>query len=255
MSVIPEIGIITCEHEPTSFAFILFFVWRHIEYSNFSSNSLVQHAGRCLILLNYSLYRWNMFPEFRKNQFFKALPGNEGLDTVIIIQLYIKLPLLAAWHTSFAWPKQVSRKRHPTMPALQAPLCCSPVAGRQKLADAQTGLVSCFTTQRHRMGNSTLAYTYAGRRYSDDPLLMQRNLASLNKLSEKRWPPSLELAHFHVRWKDREKGKWHNSRGRVPAALPCRFRNIGSKHLSHRAGRPDHCTCRRHDYGRDVYCW
>ena len=28
------------------------------------------------------------------------------------------------------------------MPALRAPLCCSPVAGRQKLADAQTGLAS-----------------------------------------------------------------------------------------------------------------
>ena len=32
------------------------------------------------------------------------------------------------------------------MPALRAPLCCSPVAGRQKLADAQTGLASCSTT-------------------------------------------------------------------------------------------------------------
>ena len=69
---------------------------------------------------------------------YKALPVNEYLDAVIIIQLSIKLPLLAAWHTSFACPKQVSRKRHPTMPALRAPLCCSPEAGRQKLADAQT---------------------------------------------------------------------------------------------------------------------
>ena len=57
-----------------------------------------------------------------------ALPVNEYLNAVIIIQLAIKLPLLAAWHTSFACPKQVSRKRHPTMPALRAPLCCSPVA-------------------------------------------------------------------------------------------------------------------------------
>ena len=42
------------------------------------------------------------------------------------------MPLLATWHTSFACPKEVSRKRHPTMPALRAPLCCSPVAGLQK---------------------------------------------------------------------------------------------------------------------------
>jgi hypothetical protein len=67
-----------------------------------------------------------------------ALPVNEYLIAVSIIQLSINLVLLAAWHTSFACPKQVSRKRHPTMPALRAPLCCSPVAGRQKLADAQT---------------------------------------------------------------------------------------------------------------------
>ena len=103
----------------------------------------------------------------------EALPVNEYLDAVIIIQLSIKSPLLAAWHTSFACPKQVSRKRHPTMPALRAPLRCSPVAGRQKLADAQTGLASCSTTgsaaQRHRMGNSTLARTFPGKRYPDDP--------------------------------------------------------------------------------------
>ena len=59
------------------------------------------------------------------------------------------------------------------MPALRAPLCCSPVAGRQKLADAQTGLASCSTTgsaaQRHRMGNSALAHTFPGMRYPDDP--------------------------------------------------------------------------------------
>ena len=103
-----------------------------------------------------------------------ALPVNQYLDAVIIIQLSIKLPLLAAWHTSFACPKQVSRKRHPTIPALRAPLRCSPVAGRQKLADAQTGLASCSTTgsaaQRHRMGNSTLAHTCPGTRYPDDPI-------------------------------------------------------------------------------------
>jgi len=95
-----------------------------------------------------------------------ALPVNEHLNALIIIQLSIKLPLLAARHTSFACPKQVSRKRHPTMPALRAPLCCSPVAGRQKLADAQTGLASCSTTgsaaQRHRMGNRTHAHTFPG---------------------------------------------------------------------------------------------
>jgi hypothetical protein len=72
---------------------------------------------------------------FAKNM---ALPVNEYLIAESIIQLSINLVLLAAWHTSFACPKQVSRKRHPTMPALRAPLCCSPVAGRQKLADAQT---------------------------------------------------------------------------------------------------------------------
>ena len=98
---------------------------------------------------------------------------NECLNVVIIIQLSIKLVLLAAWHTSFACPKQVSRKRHPTMPALRAPVRCSPVAERQKLADAQTGLASCSTTgsaaQRHRMGNSRRAHTCPGRRYPDDP--------------------------------------------------------------------------------------
>ena len=107
-----------------------------------------------------------------------ALPVNEYLNAVIIIQLSIKLPLLAAWHTSFACPKQVSRKRHPTMAALRAPLRCSPVAGRQKLADAQTGLASCSTTgsaaQRHRMGNSTRAHTCPGTRYPDD-LHIQNN--------------------------------------------------------------------------------
>jgi hypothetical protein len=50
-----------------------------------------------------------------------ALPVTEYLNATIIIQLSIKLPLLAAWHTSFACPKEVSRKRHPTMPALRAP--------------------------------------------------------------------------------------------------------------------------------------
>ena len=102
-----------------------------------------------------------------------VLPVNEYLNAVIIIKLSIKLPLLAAWHTSFACPKEVSRKRHPTMPALWAPLRCSPVAGRQKLADAQTGLASFYTTgcaaQRHRMGNSTPAHTCPGTRYPDEP--------------------------------------------------------------------------------------
>jgi hypothetical protein len=69
-----------------------------------------------------------------------VLPVNEYLFAIIITQLSIRFPLLAAWHTSFACPKEVWRKRHPTIPALRAPLCCSPVAGRQKLADAQTGL-------------------------------------------------------------------------------------------------------------------
>ena len=99
--------------------------------------------------------------------------GNEYLFAKIIIQLSIKFPLLAAWYTSFACPKDVWRKRHPTMPALRAPLCCSPVAGRQKLADAQTGLTSCSTTcsaaRQHRMGNSMHAHTCPGRRYPDDP--------------------------------------------------------------------------------------
>jgi hypothetical protein len=101
-----------------------------------------------------------------------ALPVNEYLNALIIIQLTIKLPLLAAWHTSFACPKEVSRKRHPTMPALRAPMYCSPVVGRQKLAGAQTGLASCSTTgsaaQRHRMGNGPHAHTYPGTRYPDD---------------------------------------------------------------------------------------
>ena len=51
-----------------------------------------------------------------------ALPVNEYLFAIIIIQLLIRFPLLAAWYTSFACPKEVSRKRHPKMPALRAPL-------------------------------------------------------------------------------------------------------------------------------------
>jgi hypothetical protein len=75
-----------------------------------------------------------------------ALLVNEYLNAIIIIPLSIKSPLLAAWQTSFACPKEVSRKRHPTIPALRAPLCCSPVAERQKLADAQTGLAPYSAT-------------------------------------------------------------------------------------------------------------
>ena len=52
----------------------------------------------------------------------EGLPVNEYLNAVIIFQLSIKLPLLAAGHTCFACPKQVSTKGHPTMPALRAPL-------------------------------------------------------------------------------------------------------------------------------------
>ena len=64
-----------------------------------------------------------------------ALPVNDYLDAVIIIQLSIKLPLLA---------------------------------------DAQTGLATFSTTvsaaQRHRMGNSTLAYTCPDTQYPEKPL-------------------------------------------------------------------------------------
>jgi hypothetical protein len=120
-----------------------------------------------------------------------ALPLNEYLTAVIIIQLTIKLPLLAAWHTSFACPKEVSRKRHPTMPALRAPLCCSPVAGRQKLADAQTGLAPYSATgsaaQRHRMGNSTHARTYVPIQVGDirkTLFIMSRDVVILADLSQ-----------------------------------------------------------------------
>ncbi len=136
----------------------------------------------------YHIKHTRKLNEFR-NCFFMVLPVSEYLTAVIIIQLTIKLPLLAAWHTSFACPKEVSRKRHPTMPALRAPLCCSPVAGRQKLADAQTGLASCSSTgsaaQRHQMGNSTHARTYPGRRYPDDSLfIMSRDVVILADLSQ-----------------------------------------------------------------------
>ena len=134
-----------------------------------------------------------------------ALPVNEYLDAVIIIQLSIKLPLLAAWHTSFACPKQVSRKRHPTMPALRAPLRCSPVAGRQKLADAQTGLASCSTTgcaaQRHRMGNSTRAHTCPGTRYPDDPHYENRYFSSSQAaLASSRFAASRPVASYFAPW-------------------------------------------------------
>ena len=62
------------------------------------------------------------------------------------------------------------------MPALRAPLCCSPVTGRQKLADAQTGLASCSTTgsaaQRHRMGTVRLRIPVQVRDYPDDPIIL-----------------------------------------------------------------------------------
>jgi hypothetical protein len=103
----------------------------------------------------------------------EGLPVNEYLNAVIIFQLSIKLPLLAAGHTCFACPKQVSTKGHPTMPALRAPLRCSLMAGRQKLADAQTGLASCPATssaaRRHRMGNNGYAHISQDTRYPVDP--------------------------------------------------------------------------------------
>jgi hypothetical protein len=62
------------------------------------------------------------------------------------------------------------------------PLCCSPVAGRQKLADAQTGLTSwsttCSAARRHQMGNSMHAHTCPGTRYPDDPVLKIKKAGS-----------------------------------------------------------------------------
>jgi hypothetical protein len=107
-----------------------------------------------LVLSNESVVR---------NGILLALQVNEYLNAIIIIQLSIKLPLLAAWHTSFACPNQVWRKRHPTMPALRAPLCCSPVAGRQKLADAQTGLApySATSSAARRLQTGEIQYAYS----------------------------------------------------------------------------------------------
>jgi hypothetical protein len=86
--------------------------------------------------------------------------------------LFIKVPLLAAWHTSFACPKEVSRKRHPTMPTLRAPLRCSPVAGRQKLADAQTGLAPYSATssaaRRHQTGAANMRVPFSGRCFPEE---------------------------------------------------------------------------------------
>ena len=97
-----------------------------------------------------------------------VLPVNEHLFAIIITQVFFRFPLLAAWHTSFACPKEVSRKRHPTVPALRASLCCSPVAGRQKLADAQTGLAPYSATssaaRRHRTGD--IQYAHSCFRYA-----------------------------------------------------------------------------------------
>jgi hypothetical protein len=49
------------------------------------------------------------------------------------------------------------------MPALRASLRCSPVAGRQKLADAQTGLAPYSTTssaaRRHQTGDIQYAHS------------------------------------------------------------------------------------------------
>ena len=87
-------------------------------------------AGSCTTCMVSLVQCILTFPKY------KALPVNEYLDAVIIIQLCLKLPLLAAWHTSFACPKQVSRKRHPTMPALRAPLRCSAAPNGQQHACA-----------------------------------------------------------------------------------------------------------------------
>jgi hypothetical protein len=102
-----------------------------------------------------------------------ALLVNDYLNAIIIIPLSIKSPLLAAWQTSFACPKEVSRKRHPTIPALRAPLCCSPVAERQKLADAQTGLAPYSATgsaaRRHQTGAPNMRVPVSGRRFPEEP--------------------------------------------------------------------------------------
>jgi hypothetical protein len=106
---------------------------------------------------------------------FRDLPVSEYINAIIIIQLSIKLPLLAAWHISFACPKEVWRKRQPTMPALRAPLCCSPVAGRQKLADTQTGLAPYSATssaaRRHQTGAANMRVTVSCRRFPNEPHL------------------------------------------------------------------------------------
>ena len=111
--------------------------------------------------------------EYAEFKIKEALPVNEYLNVKIIIQLSIKLPLLAAWHTSFACPKDVSRKRHPTMPTLRAPLCCSPVVGRQKLADAQTGLAPYSATssaaRRHQTGAANMRLPVSGKRFPEGP--------------------------------------------------------------------------------------
>jgi hypothetical protein len=71
-------------------------------------------------------------PQERAESQGTVLPVKERLFALIITQLSFGWTVLAAWHTSFACPKEVSRKRHPVMPALRASLRCSPVAGRQK---------------------------------------------------------------------------------------------------------------------------
>jgi hypothetical protein len=105
-----------------------------------------------------------------------ALPVTEYLNATIIIQLSIKLPLLAAWHTSFACPKEVSRKRHPTMPALRAPC-----AARQ-WRDAKNSLtlrqVWRFIpppARRHQTGAANMRVPFSGRCFPEEPKFLLKS--------------------------------------------------------------------------------
>ena len=109
--------------------------------------------------------RWPLF--ILANNKLLALPVNEYLNAVIIIQLSIKLVLLAAWRF-FCLSKTSIKKKTPDDAGPAGSLVLLASGGTPK-----TRLASCFTTgsaaQRHRMGNSTLAHTCPGTQYPDDP--------------------------------------------------------------------------------------
>jgi hypothetical protein len=78
------------------------------------------------------------------------------------------------------------------MPALRAPLCCSPVAGRQKLVDAQTGLAPYSATssaaRRHQTGGTQYARSLFRYGFSERTIFkLLPGIAAFLQNSAERW--------------------------------------------------------------------